>query len=121
MPAQSLQDYLDEIRDLPDFLGVEFAGVHTRGVLGDTPLHVAATRGDARIVGLLLDAGAEIDARGEYGHTPLHEAVGQGHIEAVRLLLARGASRSVYNDWGQTALEIAHLGDRPEIEALLRE
>ena len=121
MPEPSLQEFLDEIRELPDLLGVEFAGVHTRGVLGDTPLHVAAIRGDARMVGLLLDAGAEIDAHGEYGHTPLHEAIGQMHIEVVRLLLARGASRTVTNDWGQSALDIARLGDKPEIEALLRD
>ena len=120
MPSTELQEFFDAIRDLPEFvsLGEEFAGASTRGLFGDTPLHVAAIRGDSRIITLLLDAGAEIDARGEYGHTPLHEAVGQGHIEAVRLLLSRGADAGIRNDWGQTARESAQIGGKHEIESL---
>jgi ankyrin repeat protein len=120
MPSSELEKFFDEIRDLPEYVGLgeAFAGPSTRGLFGDTPLHVAATRGDARIIALLLDAGAEIDARGEYGHTPLHEAVGQGHIEAAKLLLSRGADTGVRNDWGQTAKEKAQIGGKREIEVL---
>jgi uncharacterized protein len=118
MPSKTLQEYLDSIRNNPDMLGVEFAGVHTRGVLGDTPLHIAAVNGDVHIIGLLLDAGADIDAHGEYGYTPLQQAVGQGHVDAVRLLLRRGASRDSRNDWGKTAKEIAQIAGKDEIKTL---
>jgi hypothetical protein len=120
MPSNELQEFFDEIRDLPEFVGLGEAcsGSSTRGLFGDTPLHVAAIRGDAHIIALLLDAGAEIDARGEYGHTRLHEAASQGHIEVVKLLLSRGADPGVRNDWGQTAKEIAQIGGKHGIEIL---
>jgi ankyrin repeat protein len=120
MLSAELQGFLDKLRDLPDFagLGESVVGISSRGLLGDTPLHVAAIQGDTRMISLLLDAGAEIDARGEYGHTPLHEAVGQGHIEAVRLLLSRGADASVTNDWGQTPKHSANISGKHEIESL---
>jgi ankyrin repeat protein len=115
-----LQSFLGEIKDLPQFvaLGDKFTGVSTRGLFDDTPLHVAAVRGDVHIIGLLLDAGAEIDVRGEHGHTPLHEAAGQGHIEAVKLLVSRGANPNIPNDWGQTARDSARIGGKHEIEIL---
>jgi uncharacterized protein len=120
MPPSELQDFLDEIRDLPEFVGLgdKFVGFSTRGLFGDTPLHVAAIRGDVHIIGLLLDAGAEIDARGEHGHTPLHEAVGQEHIEAVKLLLCRGADPRIRNDWRQTAKELAQIAGAHEVKIL---
>jgi len=121
--ADDLQSFLDEIRSLPPFveLGDKFVGVFTRGLFDDTPLHVAALRGDAHIIGLLLDAGAEIDVRGEEGHTPLNEAVGQGHTEAVKLLLSRGANPNIPNDWGLTAKESARIGGKPEIQILFND
>ena len=115
-----LQVFLGEIRNLPEFVGLgdTVTGVSTRGLFDCTPLHVAAVRGDVYIIGLLLDAGAEIDVRGEHGHTPLHDAVGQGHTEAVKLLLSRGADPRIRNDWGQTARETAKIGGKHEIEIL---
>jgi len=120
MASNTLQGFLDEIIDLPNFVGFgdKVVEVHTRGLLGVTPLHIAAIRGDVHIIGLLLDAGADIDARGEYGHTPLQDAVGQGHVEAVRLLLQRGASKSIRNDWGQNAGEIAQTKGKHELDVL---
>ena len=62
--------------------------------LGDvTPLHVAAWRGDARVVRALCDAGASLTARdGESGWSPLHRAFHHGNARAAAALLARGAS-----------------------------
>ena len=56
-----------------------------------TPLHHAASRGQASTVGTLARFGADVDARGENGATPLHEAARRGHTEAVRALLERRA------------------------------
>lgn len=77
---------------------------------GDRPLQAAARLGGtdgARIVEMLLDAGADIDFRGEYNATALHRAVYVDHEdgwatalsqairnhdpEAVAVLLAHGA------------------------------
>ena len=68
--------------------------VDRRFGLGDvTPLHVAAWRGDARVVRALCDAGASLTARdGESGWSPLHRAFHHGNVRAAAALLARGAS-----------------------------
>jgi ankyrin repeat protein len=70
---------------------------------GDEPLHEAAYHGNAATVGVLLGAGADIDARdARFGSTPLafatvgsrEQAAGPGDwITTVRLLIEAGASR----------------------------
>ena len=66
-----------EHEELPEFVGVPLDHVNQAGIFGDTPLHVAAMRGDLDEVAALLDGGAEVNARGELGDTALHLAVGQ--------------------------------------------
>ena len=115
-----LQAYLGELTELPEFVELGPVGPRTRGNFGNTPLHVAAVRGEVDAIEALLDAGAEINAAGEHGYTALHEAVEQGQGEVVRLLLARGASVSAHNAEGQRALDIAEWLDNPQTAAMLR-
>jgi truncated hemoglobin YjbI len=61
------------------------------GVKQCTALHMAARRGNAEVIGALLDSGANIEARDSAGETPLRRAVNCNQLEAARLLLARGA------------------------------
>ncbi|KZV60588.1 ankyrin [Peniophora sp. CONT] len=60
-------------------------------VAGYTALHLASLMGHTRVVELLLDHGAAIDAATEDGITPLACAVSSHRLETVALLLARGA------------------------------
>jgi ankyrin repeat protein len=70
---------------------------------GEQPLHTAAYAGNAEVVRLLIDAGADLEARdARFGGTPLaYATVGSGErdgqpgnwAEAVRLLIDAGASR----------------------------
>ena len=76
---------------------------HARDESGQQPLHTAAYGGNAPVVRLLLDAGADIDARDDwFDSTPLAFAtVGSGEQDGkpgdwtatVRLLIEAGASR----------------------------
>lgn len=116
-----IQGFFDEVAELPDFCGISPIGLHTRGHFGDTPLHVAAIRGDVAMIAALLDAGADIHSAGEHRYTPLHEAVSQRHLDAVWLLIARGASTAVTTDDGTTPLELAHSLGHREIESLLHD
>ncbi|CAM8888293.1 hypothetical protein QQ045_025876 [Rhodiola kirilowii] len=60
---------------------------------GVTPLHLAAEGGHLRIMDLLLEHGANIDARtkGSCGWTPLHIAAKERKRQAVKFLVENGA------------------------------
>lgn len=66
-----------------------------------TPLHYANS---ARVVEILIDAGARLDAADVYGHTPLHTASGR---EIVEIMLRRGADVKARGGTGLTPLHTA--------------
>jgi ankyrin repeat protein len=82
----------------------------------ETVLQRATQKGDVRLVRLLLDHGANVDARGidvsEFGHhrweksgrTALMIAARRGDLRIVRCLLDRGADPKLRDDLGVTAL-----------------
>jgi ankyrin repeat protein len=74
---------------------------------GWTPLHYAASSNEPQVVRLLLDRGASIDARSPNGTTPLMMAARYGAIDAADLLRQRGADASVRNERGLTAADFA--------------
>ncbi|HVR75362.1 MAG TPA: ankyrin repeat domain-containing protein [Planctomycetota bacterium] len=76
--------------------------VEVRGPDGTTPLLLAALRGDAGSVRLLLEHGADPRAVNSAGATAL--LWGAGDLEKVRLLLARGADPHACSALGNTAL-----------------
>src|SRR4051812_48972945 len=117
-PHDPLAAFLDSLITLPGFQLITPLSPQSRTGLGETPLHVAAIRGDTEAIAALVGAGAEIDAPGEHGYTPLHEAVEQGHGPAVSLLLCRGASAAIANDEGYTPEQLAQLLGAHEITRL---
>jgi uncharacterized protein len=105
----SVDAILDDMADLPEFLGLPRPQISTPGRFGNRPLKIVAVRGDVRAIEMLVAAGAEIDARNEDGCTALHHAASQGHLPAVRRLVELGASLDVRDDDGRTPLEVATL------------
>lgn len=81
---------------------------------GWTPLHYAATNGQLIIIKVLLDKHAYIDAESPNGSTPLMMVAKYGTGEAVDLLLAEGADARLKNQQGMTALQFAEAGERPD-------
>ncbi|XP_038216967.1 ankyrin repeat domain-containing protein 12 isoform X10 [Zerene cesonia] len=63
-----------------------------RNERGETPLHVAAIRGDHEQVKKLLDQGQEPDVTDFAGWTPLHEACSYGWLQVVMVLVNGGAN-----------------------------
>jgi uncharacterized protein len=59
---------------------------------GFRALHIAAESGDLRLVKLLLDHKARIDAKSDDGTTPLGVATKRGREAIAKLLRARGAA-----------------------------
>ena len=86
---------------------------------GWTALHYAATNAHLEIMQLLLDEHAYIDAESPNGSTPLMMAAQYGSAAAVRLLLEAGADPTLKNQLQLTATDFARLGGRDDSAALL--
>ncbi len=86
---------------------------------GWAPLHYAATNGHVAIMKQLLEQSAFIDAQSPNGTTPLMMAAMYGSADAVRLLLDEGADIAMKNELGMTALDFARRGNRPDAVAML--
>lgn len=72
-----------------------------------TALHAGASRGDAEIVKMLLEAGADVNARQHGGFVPLHSAAANGNAPVVELLLLHGALADAKTDGGKTPADLA--------------
>jgi ankyrin repeat protein len=84
---------------------------------GWTPLHYAASGPNPALVKLLLDRGSPIDARSPNGTTPLMMAARYGAEESAALLLERGADVGLRNQLDLAAADFARAVGR---EALAR-
>jgi len=87
---------------------------------GWTPLHYAATGPNYRVVELLLNRGAPIDALSPDRSTPLMMAATYGSEANVGLLLSRGASVSLRNARGQRAEDLARAAGRDALASRLK-
>ena len=85
---------------------------------GWTPLHYAASGPEPKVLALLLDRGAIVDAPSPNRTTALMMAARYGSEDAVRLLRARGANLRARNDLGLNVVDFARLGGR---ESLVKE
>ncbi|MDP2448695.1 MAG: ankyrin repeat domain-containing protein [Polaromonas sp.] len=86
---------------------------------GWTPLHYAASKGHLAIMNLLLENHAYIDAESPNGTTPLMMAAQYGTTPAVKLLLDAGADPLLKNQQGLTAIGFAQRVSRTESADLI--
>jgi truncated hemoglobin YjbI len=91
---------------------------------GHTPLYSLANQcqvpGGAKIVAVLLNAGASVDAcEGVKRCTPLHMAARRGNVEIAAALLDAGADIEARDSTGDTPLRRAVNCSKPEVAALL--
>jgi len=100
----------------------EGADVNYRGLdnLRWTPLHFAANVGDLRLVEVLLQGGADINATTNQGRTALMIAVNeQKGAEIVNLLLTHGACSLIADVNKNTVFHFNALKKNPEVSEVL--
>ncbi len=86
---------------------------------GWTPLHYAASGPEPKVLALLLDKGADINAPSPNRTTPLMMAARYGAEDSAHLLLARGADAKLRNDLGLSAVDFARTAGREALAAKL--
>lgn len=86
---------------------------------GWTPLHYAASGPSVAVMKLLLDRGANIDAPSPNRSTALMMAARYGSEEVVQLLLAHGASPKLRNEREMLAADFARSAGREPLARLL--
>jgi ankyrin repeat protein len=87
---------------------------------GNTPLHAALAGNHTFAAGLLLGAGADVNAIDAAGWRPLHIAAANNNLDAMKAIIAQGAEVAAATTEGQTALSIAQEKNRREAAVLLR-
>lgn len=86
---------------------------------GWTALHYASSGGHNALVRLLIENHAYLDAESPNGTTPLMMAAFYGTPETVKILLEAGADPTVRNQRGMNALNFALNGSRSEAANLI--
>ncbi len=88
---------------------------------GWTPLHYAASSASADGVRWLLERGVNVNARAPNGNTPLMLAARYGSEDSVTALLNRGADRSLRNERQLDAAAYARLDGRESLARRLEQ
>jgi len=96
------------------------ADINIQNYKGKTGLHCAAKAGFLKVINLLIENGATVDAADDTGETPLFEAIrstiksGEKQRAALEALLIKGANPNAKNRKGQTPLQVAKRMRRAE-------
>ncbi|KAB1258322.1 Ankyrin repeat domain-containing protein 12 [Camelus dromedarius] len=95
--------------------------VNKRNERGETPLHMAAIRGDVKQVKELISLGANVNVKDFAGWTPLHEACNVGYYDVAKILIAAGADVNTQGLDDDTPLhDSASSGHKDIVKLLLR-
>ena len=96
-----------------------------RGAVADhagwNALHYAATGKNVEVLEAILKRRVDVDARAPNGSTPLMMAAQYGSTEAVRRLVLAGADVTLTNAHGQTAVDYAKRAERFELAKWLQD
>ncbi|EQC37033.1 hypothetical protein SDRG_05262 [Saprolegnia diclina VS20] len=107
------------VGNLATLLELPWPSLDVANQQGLTPLHIAATRGHAPLVSLLLDHGADIDFATNSQQTALFMAVAHARVDVVELLLRFDANPNAPNKNGETPLfALVKRGPREENELI---
>ncbi|KAJ3595137.1 hypothetical protein NHX12_004442 [Muraenolepis orangiensis] len=93
--------------------------VNKRNERGEAALHLAAIRGDLKLVKELISLGADVNVKDFAGWTPLHEACNLGYYDVAKVLIAAGAEVNTQGLDDDAPLHDASSSGHKEIVKLL--
>lgn len=87
------------------------ANPNATNIRGQTPLHGLSlwpwrVEDESRLVGILVDGGAEVNARDKDHETPLHTAYRNNRLDIAKRLLAKGADKDAKNNRGDIPIQL---------------
>ncbi|NXJ04833.1 RAI14 protein, partial [Odontophorus gujanensis] len=88
-------------------LGKKGASATKQDSEGKTAFHLAATKGHAECLRIMVTHGADVTAQDGAGHSALHLAVKNSHIDCIKRLLQYKCSVYSTDNCGKTALHYA--------------
>eukprot|EP00117_Sycon_ciliatum_P004693 scpid11664/ scgid3385/ Ankyrin-3; Ankyrin-G len=101
-------DLPDDYADILDILLCSGAQPTPRSHEWITPVHIASSQGQERLIQILLHYHADINAVDQrHWQTPLHFAAAAGKMSAVDLLVSSGADIAAIDKDGRTAGDVA--------------
>jgi len=80
-----------------------YAELNVTDAVGHTPVHAAASRGNAEVLQLFIEHGADVNLCDNAGNHPLHLAVAGKHADAVKVIVAHCTPSSL--NWSDAAGE----------------
>jgi ankyrin repeat protein len=87
------------------------ANANAANIWGQTPLHMLSlwpyVEDESRLVGILVDGGADVNSRDKDHETPLHTAYGNNRLDIVERLLEKYADKIAKNNKGETPIQLA--------------
>jgi hypothetical protein len=103
--------------DVAQALIAKKANVNVTNEFGANPITEAARQSDARLMKMLLDAGAKADSRNPDGETALMMAISGGDLSVVQMLVGAGANVNNIEEFHrQTPLMYAAAANRNAAE-----
>lgn len=94
---QKITELKDEITEIGEAIDLSDSGT----------IHQAARKSHAKVMGLLLRQGANVEAVDEEGRTPLLVAATEGRVKVLQMLLERGANIEAVDYYQNTSLHMA--------------